>query len=94
MEQNTIQTTGTYNHKEDYFSIVICPNDNHAFTLEGLSVEDMKELKSLVDILLEEYYDIQREQIEADDDIWEQMHYSDESGTKKETIDLLRMEEC
>ena len=61
MEKITIQTTGSYDEKEDYFSISICPNDNHLITLEGLSVDDIKELKSLIDILLEEYYDVSRE---------------------------------
>lgn len=52
-----IQTTGSYDGKSGDFSISICPNDNHLFTLDGLSVDDMKELKSLVDILLESYED-------------------------------------
>ena len=26
-------------------------------------------------------------------DIWEELYYPDESGTKKETIDIIRMEE-
>lgn len=52
-----IQTTGSYDGKSGDFSISICPNDNHLFTLDGLSIDDMKELKSLVDILLESYED-------------------------------------
>lgn len=52
-----LQTTGTYDGKSGDFSISICPNDNHLFTLDGLSVDDMKELKSLVDILLDSYED-------------------------------------
>lgn len=52
-----IQTTGSYDRKSGDFSISICPNDNHLFTLDGLSIDDMKELKSLVDILLESYED-------------------------------------
>ena len=52
-----IQTTGSYDGKSGDFSISISPDDNHLFTLDGLSVEDMKELKSLVDILLESYED-------------------------------------
>ena len=93
MEQKIIQTTGTYDYNEGYFSISICPSDNHSFTLEGLSIEDMKELKSLVDILLEEYYDVQREKQKTINEVWEESYYPDESGTKKETIDIIRMEE-
>lgn len=54
---NKIQTTGSYDEKFGDFSISICPNDNHLFTLDGLSIDDIKELKSLVDILLESYED-------------------------------------
>lgn len=55
MKTKTIQTTGTYDSSEDYFSLSICFNDNHLVTLDGLTVGDMKEIKSLVDILLEEF---------------------------------------
>lgn len=94
MQKNTIQTTGTYDVKENYFSLSICPNDSHSFTLEGLSVEDMKEIKSLVDILLEGYYDDLRENQEKTNEVWEELYYPDESGTKKETMNLIQMEDC
>lgn len=55
MNLKTIQTTGSYDSVEDYFSISICPSNNHLFTIEGLTTEDMMEIKSLIDILLEDY---------------------------------------
>ncbi len=55
METKTVQTTGTYDPEENYFSISICPNNNHLLTFEGLTYDDMEEIKSLVDILLEDY---------------------------------------
>lgn len=51
----TIQSTGTYDKLDNSFSISFCPNDNHLITFDGLSVEDMKEIKSLIDILLDCY---------------------------------------
>ena len=57
MEYPTIQTTGTYDPVDKYFSISICPSNNHLFSIDGLTLKDMKELKSLVDILLEDYND-------------------------------------
>lgn len=94
MEKTTVQTTGTYDVKEDYFSLSICPNDSHSFTLEGLSVEDMKEIKSLVDILLEGYYEDLREKQEKTNEVWKELYYPDESETKKETMNLIQMEDC
>lgn len=55
MEYPTIQTTGTYDPIDNYFSISICPSNNHLFSIDGLTLKDMKELKSLVDILLDDY---------------------------------------
>lgn len=53
--KNVIQSTGTYDKLDNSFSLSFCPNDNHLITFEGLSVEDMHEIKSLIDILLEQY---------------------------------------
>lgn len=52
---NTIQSTGSYDTITGEFSISFCPNNNHSITFEGLSIEDMKEIKSLIDILIEDY---------------------------------------
>lgn len=52
---NVIQSTGSWDVITGEFSISFCPNDNHGITFDGLSIEDMKEIKSLVDILIEEH---------------------------------------
>ena len=53
----TFQTTGSFDITDETFTISICPNDNHLISLDGLSVEDMKNLKDLIDILLESFED-------------------------------------
>jgi len=51
------QTTGTFDVVDETFTISISPNNNHLISFDGLSVEDMKNLKSLIDILLESFED-------------------------------------
>lgn len=58
MSDSVIQSTGSYVIEDDMFSLTFCPNNNHAITFEGLSIEDMKEIKSLVDILIEHYEEV------------------------------------
>lgn len=58
MSDAVIQSTGSYDIVDDMFSLTFCPNNNHAITFEGLSIEDMKEIKSLVDILIENYEEV------------------------------------
>lgn len=53
----TFQTTGSFDVAYETFTISISPNDNHLISLDGLSVEDMKNLKDLIDILLESFED-------------------------------------
>lgn len=53
----TFQTTGTFDTNDETFTISIAPNNNHLISLDGLSVEDMKNLKDLIDILLESFED-------------------------------------
>jgi hypothetical protein len=48
-----IQTCGGYNEDHEY-SLSICFNDNYLVTLDGLSKEDMQEIKSCVDCMLVE----------------------------------------
>ena len=52
---NTIQSTGSYDPMSDEFSISFAPNDSHLITFEGLLIEDMREIESLVTILIENY---------------------------------------
>jgi hypothetical protein len=53
----TIQTCGTYNG--EYYSVLVAIGDAHAVTLEGLSHEDILQLKSCIDcMLLEDEDDI------------------------------------
>jgi hypothetical protein len=47
-----IQTSGTYD--EEFYTLNIAFNDNHVVTLDGLSEEDMLELKSCIDCMLME----------------------------------------
>jgi hypothetical protein len=51
-----LQSTGSYEILDETFSISFSPNNRNLITFEGLSVEDMRNIKSLVDILLE-YHD-------------------------------------
>lgn len=48
----TIQTSGSYD--EEFYSVNVAFNDQHVVTLEGLSKEDMLELKSCIDCMIEE----------------------------------------
>jgi hypothetical protein len=45
-----IQTSGTYD--EEFYTLNIAFNDNHVVTLDGLSEEDMLELKSCIDCMI------------------------------------------
>ena len=47
-----IQTSGTYD--EEFYTLNIAFNDNHVVTLDGLSEEDMLELKSCIDCMIME----------------------------------------
>lgn len=55
-----IQSTGHYDPMADLFSISFSPNDNHLITFEGLSIVDMKDIQSLIEILLEQYEDVHK----------------------------------
>jgi hypothetical protein len=57
---NTIQSTGSYDPMSDEFSMSFAPNNNHLITFEGLSIEDMREIQSLVEILLEHYKEVHK----------------------------------
>ncbi len=50
--EKTIQTCGTYDG--EYYSITVAIGDTHAVTLDGLSKEDMLELKSCIDCIISE----------------------------------------
>lgn len=51
----TIQTCGSFDHVENIYSLTIAfESQNHAITLDGLSKEDMEELKSCIDCMVEE----------------------------------------
>ena len=52
MKLNPIQTCGTFDG--DFYNITICFTDPHCITLDGLSYEDMLELKSCIDCMLME----------------------------------------
>jgi hypothetical protein len=57
---NTIQSTGSYDPISDEFSMSFAPNNNHLITFEGLSVQVMQEIQSLVEILLEHYEEVHK----------------------------------
>ena len=46
----TIQTCGGFDG--DFYNITICFTDSHCITLDGLSKDDMLELKSCIDCML------------------------------------------
>lgn len=46
----TVQTSGTYDG--EVYSLNVAFTDQHVVTLEGLSQEDMLELKSCIDCML------------------------------------------
>lgn len=50
MKLKTIQTCGSYD--QEFYSLTICFTDDHCITLDGLSQEDMLELKSCIDCML------------------------------------------
>jgi hypothetical protein len=50
--ERRIQTSGTYD--EECYSLNIAFNDYHIVTLDGLSKEDMIELKSCIDCMIAE----------------------------------------
>lgn len=52
MKLNPIQTCGGFDG--DLYNITICFTDPHCITLDGLSKEDMLELKSCIDCMLME----------------------------------------
>lgn len=47
---NKIQTSGTY--YDEFYTLNIAFNDYHVVTLDGLSKEDMLELKSCIECML------------------------------------------
>lgn len=53
-----IQSTGTYDPVEDIFSLSFSPNNNHLITFEGLSIDDIKNIQSLVEILIQHYNEV------------------------------------
>lgn len=55
-----IQSTGFYDPMDDTFSISFASNNNHLITFEGLSIEDMREIESLVEILIENYKEVHK----------------------------------
>lgn len=55
-----IQSTGFYDPMDDTFSISFASNNNHLITFERLSIEDMREIESLVTILIENYKEIHK----------------------------------
>ena len=50
--ERRIQTSGTYD--EEFYTLNISFNDYHVVTLDGLSKEDMLELKSCIDCMIAE----------------------------------------
>lgn len=48
----TIQTTASFD--DEFYSLTICFTNEHCVTLDGLSLEDMNELKSCIDCILME----------------------------------------
>ena len=50
--ERRIQTSGTYDG--EYYTLNIAFNDYHVVTLDGLSKEDMLELKSCIDCMISE----------------------------------------
>jgi hypothetical protein len=52
MKLKPIQTCGGFDG--DFYNITICFTDQHAINLDGLSHEDMLELKSCIDCMIEE----------------------------------------
>ena len=48
----TIQTSGCFDEITGIHTINIAFDDNHVITLDGLSKEDMEELKSCIECML------------------------------------------
>jgi len=52
MKLKPIQTCGGYDG--EFYNITICFTDSHCITLDGLSHEDMLQLKSCIDCMIME----------------------------------------
>ena len=50
MKLEPVQTCGGFDG--DFYNITICFTDTHCITLDGLSKEDMLQLKSCIDCML------------------------------------------
>lgn len=50
-EKGTIQTCGSY-HPDDGYTLTIAFNNYHTMTLDGLTLEDLQEIKSCVDCMM------------------------------------------
>ncbi len=50
MTLKPIQTCGSYDG--DYYTLCLAFSDQHAMTLDGLSKEDLEEIKSCIECLL------------------------------------------
>lgn len=50
-ERIKIQTCGAY-HPDDGYTLTIAFNNYHAITLDGLTLDDLQEIKSCVDCML------------------------------------------
>ena len=53
MKLKPIQTCGSYS-EDDGYSLTLAFTDQHAITFDGLSHEDMLELKSCIDCMISE----------------------------------------
>ena len=53
MKLKPIQTCGGYN-EDDGYSLTLAFTDQHAITLDGLSYEDMLQLKDCIDCMIME----------------------------------------
>ena len=51
MKLDPVQTCGGYN-EDDGYSLTVAFTDQHAITLDGLSYEDMLQLKDCIDCML------------------------------------------
>ena len=55
-----IQSTGSYDPMSDEFSMSFASNDSHLITFDGLSIEDMREIESLITILIKNYKEVHK----------------------------------
>ena len=51
--QSNIQTTGSYDPKDDVSSIVITSHNGPTITIDDLSLGDLHQIKSVVDLLVQ-----------------------------------------